>query len=235
MAEVDQRVASFGHVDLGLLGARGQLVPEALGDDGHQPLVVHGVGVEDLHLAQLHHPLRRVHGVDEVPGGQVEIHRARDLARWRAVHARPVGAVAEFAQDAGQLHAPVEIGAGHVHPVVGEDVVLAIEPGCALRPDAHHREVRGAAADVGHQHQLLARHGPFVVEGGGDRLVLELQLLEPHRTRRRLERRLRLRVAGRIVVHEEHRAAQDGAMDRRPRLGFGAGLQVAEVARRPRR
>jgi hypothetical protein len=134
----------------------------------------------------------------------------------------PYRPVAQFSQDTGQLDAPVEIRARDVHAMVGEDVVLAVQAGGALRADAHDREVGGAPAYVGHQHELLALHVALVVEGGGDGLVLEVQLLEAHGARGLLERGLGLAVAHGVVVDEEHRPAQDRTADRRAGLGFGA-------------
>ena len=43
-------------------------------------------------------------------------------------------------------------------------------------------------------------------------------------------KRLRLRIARRLVVDEEHRPAQHHALDRLAGVGFGAALQVAQVA-----
>lgn len=97
------------------------------------------------------------------------------------------------------------------------------------RSDPHDREVGRAAADIGHQHDLLGVQAAFVVERSGDRLVLELDLVEADLARGGLERGLRLRVAHRIVVDEEHRPAEHGAVDRRADPRLGAGLEVHQV------
>ena len=57
-------------------------------DHRHQPPMLRRVGVEGAHAAQLGDALRVVDGVDQVPGREVEVDRARHLARRRAVAAR---------------------------------------------------------------------------------------------------------------------------------------------------
>ena len=115
--------------------------------------------------------------------------------------------------------------------VVGEDVGLAIDLRLALGADADEREVGGAAADVGDEDLLLARHRLLVVERGGDRLVLEDDLAKAGARRRAAQRRLGLGVALGVVVDEVDRSADDGAIDRRARRRLGAPLQVAQVGR----
>ncbi len=139
--------------------------------------------------------------------------------------------VAELAQHAGELDPAVEIGAGDVHAVAGQDVVLAVEPGYAFGRDAHDRKVRGTAADVGHKHGLLALRRAFEVERGGDRFVLEAQFGEADSSCSRGERRLRLRVARGIVIDEVHRTTEHGARNRRAALRLGKRLQVLQVTR----
>ena len=114
--------------------------------------------------------------------------------------------------------------------MVGQDVVTTLQPRCALRPHAHHRKVRGAAADVGHQHQLFLLSVLLVVEGRRNRLKLERHVGEAHGTRSGFQRSLRRRVPLRFVVHEKHRAAHHHLVQ-----GLAAGLlgqaaQVAQVA-----
>ena len=149
----------------------------------------------------------------------------------RAVGARRAEcAVARQRQDAAQFDAAVEVGAGRVHAVVGQDVAAAVVPRALQRAHAHDAEVRGAAADVGHQHGLLAIDRLFVVERGGDRLVLELHVAESHVARHARHRVLRGGVARWLVVDEEHRPADHGALDRAADARLGPGLQVAQVA-----
>ena len=113
----------------------------------------------------------------------------------------------------------------------------------ALGADANEREVGGAAADVGDQDLLLARHRLLVVERGGDRLVLEDDLAKAGAGRRAAQRRLGLGVALGVVVDEVDRPADDGAIDRRrpppPRRtssgGAGRSRRCRGSARRGRR
>ena len=230
VAQIDARVSTIGHVDLGCFSPRGQFMAETLFHHDHQPLVVHRVGVVQSHRTQLGHAAGAVDSVDQVPGGQVEVDTARHLARRRAGNDRAIGAEAVLGQDGSEFDSPVEVGAGHVHTVVGQNVALAFEPLCALGADTHDREVGGAAADVGDQHDLLFADAAFIVERGRDRLVLEVHFVEADQRGSGFESGLRLRVAHRIVVDEEDRAAEHGAPDRRLRLRFGAVLQVLEVA-----
>jgi hypothetical protein len=70
----------------------------------------------------------------------------------------------------------------------------------------------------------------LVVEGRGNGFVLKVHLVEAHAARGRLQCRLSLRVARRIVVDEEHRPAQHGVPDRPGSLRLRLRLQVAQVA-----
>ncbi len=223
--QVDARRAARGDLDLGALGTGDELVAEPLLDHRHQAPVLCRVGVERAHRAQLGDPLRVVDGVDQVPGGEVEVDRARHLAH------RALGAEAEQRQDARQLDAAVEVGAGDVHAVVGEDVGLAVDGAGALGTDADEGEVGGAATDVGHEHLLLAGGALLVVEGGRDRLVLELDLGEAGTAGGTAQSGFGLRVAHRVVVDEEHRPADHRAPDRPAGGRLGAALEVAEIGR----
>ena len=224
------RAAAFGHVDLRGFGARRELVAEALVQHEHQTVVVARVAVVAAHAAQLGDAAGGVDGVDQVPSGEVEIHAARHFARRRTGHHRAERAIAVGGQDRREFDAPVEVGARHVHAVAGEDVGLPVELLAVLRADPHHREVGGAAADVGDQHDLLAERAALVVERSGDRLVLEPHFVEAHLHRCGFERGLCLRVACRFAVDKEHRPAEHRAADRRAGRGFGAGFQVLEIA-----
>ncbi len=192
-------------------------------DHGHQPLMLLHIGIETAHAAQFSNPPGAVDGVDQVPGGQVEIDAAGHFAS-RAIRAnRTQGAVAELAQDAGQLDVAVEVGAGDVYAVVGQDVVATVQTLHALRAHAHHREVRSTAADVGHQHDAFAVDLALVVEGRGNRLELEMHFIETHSMSRRFQRALRCGVALRFTVHEKHRTAQH-------QLVQGAGRSIGQRA-----
>ena len=108
----------------------------------------------------------------------------------------------------------VKVGAAHVHAAGGQHVVQAIGQAHALRPQAHHGEVGGAAAHVHHQHRLLAVQAALVVQGCGDGLQLKSHFFKPDRLRRLLQRRLRQRVARRVVVHKMHGPAHHHARGR---------------------
>ena len=203
--------------------------PRRLVDHAHQPPVLRRIGIEGAHAAQLGHPRGRVDGVDQVPGREVEVDRARHLARRLLGRSDAVGAVAEQRQHALELDPAVEVGAGDMDAVVGEDVALALGTSSAGRPDPDDREVGSAAADVGHQHLLLAAHLLLVVEGGGDRLVLELDLAKARSLGGAAQRPLGLGVALGIVVDEEHRPAEHRAADRGAGCGLGAAPEVGEV------
>jgi hypothetical protein len=62
-----------------------------------------------------------------------------------------------------------------MHAMIRENVGPPIGRGTPLRPDAYQREVRRATADVGHQHERLARCAGFEVVRRGDGLELELE------------------------------------------------------------
>ena len=100
-----------------------------------------------------------------------------------------------------------------MHAGVGQDVRSPVGLRVALWRDAHDREVRGAAADVGDQRKLLALHAGFVVERGGDRLELKMHLLEAAGPRDRLQLLLREPVRLRVVVDEADRPAKHHAAD----------------------
>jgi hypothetical protein len=117
-----------------------------------------------------------------------------------------------------------------MHAMAGEDVVPAVGSRGPTRPDADHREVRRAAADVGHQHDLLALHPALEVEGRGNRLVLELDGLETGLMRRRFERGLSGGVAPGLVVDEENGAAEHHLRQRDAGSGLRTGFQVRHVA-----
>src|SRR5262249_14254695 len=70
------------------------------------------------------------------------------------------------------------------------------------------REVRGAAADVGYERDLLAIDALLIVEGGGDRLELEGDPLEAGCPGSRLELALCRGIGFGIVVDKERRAAE---------------------------
>ena len=100
----------------------------------------------------------------------------------------------------------VEIGTADPDAVIGEDVVAALRLAAPLGADAHDREVRGAAADIRDQRDLLAIHLPLIVERRRDRFILERDLAEADLAGDRAEHLLRLAIAGRVVIDEMHRS-----------------------------
>jgi hypothetical protein len=77
--------------------------------------------------------------------------------------------VAAGRRDAGRFDTAFDAGAGGVHATVSQHVVAPLGAVVPLWPDAYEREVRGVAADVGHQHESLARGVQLVVERFDDR------------------------------------------------------------------
>ena len=138
--------------------------------------------------------------------------------------------VAAAGQDAGQFDVAVEVGAGGVHAVIGQDVVAPLGARAARGPDPDQRKVRRAAADVGHQHDLLLGAVLLEVERGGDRLVLKVHLGKADRACGRFEGGLRPGVARGVVVDEEHRPAEHGLRDRCAQVRLGMPLQLLQVA-----
>ena len=98
----------------------------------------------------------------------------------------------------------------------------------ALRPDADDAEVRRAAADIGHQHDLLALDGLLVVIGGGDRLVFERHLAKAGAPRDILQHRLGPSIRLVVAVDEADRAAVHDGVDLLAEEAFGALLQLAD-------
>ena len=118
--------------------------------------------------------LLRVNEIDRRPGRQLEIGRARH----RQVFGDEPAVHAQQRHDGVQAEQPVEIGAADADAAIGEDVVAAVRPRPAFGCDADDGEVRRAAADIGHQHQLLARDRLLVVIGRRDRFVDEGHIAE---------------------------------------------------------
>ena len=140
-AQVNVGITAFGHRDLGGFGPAYQGVPKPIAHHFHQTLVVHRVAVKVGHAAQFRHALRLVHGVDQVPGGQVKVHAAGHGARCLPRNAQAKSAIAQGGHHAGQRHPAVKVGAGNVHAVVGQNVAAAVQPAHPLRSHAHHGKV----------------------------------------------------------------------------------------------
>ncbi len=174
---------------------------------------------------------RHIGGVDEVPGGEVATHPACGTSRASSPVSRPQHLAAEQRQDAGQFQQAVEVGAGAVHAVVGQDVVAAFGAAAArrgrrararsrryrrrCRPPA--RAVRGRSGFRGRARRRSARAGRTASP-------------KPTACAAPLQRRLRAGIALGVVVDEEHQPAQHVARDRHAGLGFGTLLQAPQVA-----
>ena len=137
-------------------------------------------------------------------------------------------AVAEQRHHAGQRQLLVEVGATDMHTAGGEDVVLALGQMVALMGQTHQGEVRGAAANVDDQYQLLAIQVRLVVEGRSYGLVLERHVLETELVRHGYQGVLRFLIGGRVIIDEEYRTAQYHFFEGALGLGFGAFFQLTD-------
>ena len=205
----------FGRVgqgDLALFDFHGQPVAGALVDQLLQ--TPHFVLLTRIaaHVGQLYPDLLGVGQVDRVPGRQVEIIAGRHFA----IVMQPA-AIAEQRHDRRQAQVFIEVRATDVHAARGEDVVTPLGFFGPRGRQAHQRKVGSTAADVGDQHQLFAVDLRLVVEGGGNRLELEGDVLEAHGTGHVGQRVLRQLVGLRIVVDKENGTTEHG------RREFAAG------------
>jgi len=140
-------------------------------------------------------------------------------------------AVAEQRHHALQAQLFVEVGAADVHAAGGEDVVLAVVVVTTVRRQAHQGEVGRTTADVDDQYQLFPGDGGLVVERGGNRLVLERDVLEADLARHVDQGVFRFLVGHRVIIDKEHRAAQHHFFELAARRGFGAALELADKQR----
>src|SRR5262245_24815011 len=82
---------------------------------------------------------------------------------------------------------------------------------CTLGGDPHHRKVRGAATNVGHERDLLGIGAPLVIEGSRDRLELKGDPLEAGGLCSRCELTLPCGIGFGVVVDKERRTAEHHA------------------------
>ncbi len=94
-----------------------------------------------------------------------------------------------------------------------------------LRAEADHREVAGAAADIGDQRQFLGCHRLLVVMRRRDRLIDEGDVAKPARRAMSFQHHLSPRVRL-VVVVEAHRPAMHDGGDLAAGEGFGLVLEV---------
>ena len=114
-------------------------------------------------------------------------------------------------------------------PSLAEHVRAAIGARPAVRTQADHREIGGAAAHVDHQHGFFALDRAFVIEGSRDRLELELDVAKAGSARARLKRGLRLGIARCVVVDEAHRPPEHHGIERRTGIGHGPFPQRPQI------
>ncbi|VTQ31191.1 Uncharacterised protein [Pseudomonas putida] len=158
-----------------------------------------------------------------MPGGQVEVVAGRH--QRTALHA---AAIAKQRHHALKAQLLVEVGTANVHTAGGEDVALALGDQMALGRQADQGEVRGTTADVDDQYQLFAADARLIVEGRGNRLVLERHVLEADFARHFGQGVLGLLVGSRVFVDEEHRAAQHHLVEFTASGRLSALLELAD-------
>ena len=146
-------LSRVGQRDLGFLDLHRQRMAALLVDHAHQPIEQCRLAGLAPHLTELRHHARFVHAVDVRPGGEV-VEIARRHLQPGALHG---AAEAEQRHHHAEAELAVEIGAADAHAVIGENVGGAIGLAVTLRAETHDREVRGAAADIGDQGDLLDR------------------------------------------------------------------------------
>ena len=191
------------------------------------------VGIEALHARQFGHARRRIDGVDQVPGGQVEVDacsapRARP-GRGAAVAAAAAGC--RPARRGGRSRCRRRARRGWPGCRPG-----ARHAGARCRADAHQREVRGAAADVGHQHQLLAL-APWSRSSAPRRSARTGSRMSSKPTSRAACSSAACAAASRSASSSTKNTGRPStsARQRLPGLGFGARASGAAGSRRPRR
>jgi hypothetical protein len=189
--------------NLGLLHRIGQPMAFTPIQHLHQALVQLLIAVIALETARRSQGLGRVQPLDQMPGGEIEEHAAGHLA--------PAGAdvlVAQQRHDLGHIEAMVEIRASDMHAGGGQNVLSTVGMPGLLRAQTHHREVRGAAADIDHQHQLLLAQALLVVQRRRNRLQLKADFAQAGGARRSGQGILRLTVSLRVLVDKMHGTPQ---------------------------
>ncbi len=193
-------------------------------DDVDHPVDKVGTRRVVADLPEICHRLVRIERIDALPCGEVE--EIGDGQVALAVLRR--GHVAQFRHDAGDAEQTVEIGAADMHAGIGEHVLAAVRPAPRLRRNAHDREVRRAAADIGDQRDLLALHRLLVVHGSRDRFELELDVVKTLLARRLLQLVLRRAVRRLVLVDEMHRASEHDMLHIGPMCGIEMRFEMAE-------
>ena len=148
------------------------------------------------------------------------------VGHWQAFLDQP-RAQAQQRHHAGEVERAVEVGAADPRAGIGQHVAVAAHPVAAIRSDPHDREVAGAAAAIGDQHQFLALHRLLVVMGGRDRFVDEGDVAKADAPRDRFEDALRTGIGLVVAVDEAHRPAVHHRGDLLAGKGLGLQLEVA--------
>jgi len=113
-------------------------------------------------------------------------------------------------------------------PPRGKISRLTISDSPPLRREPHQREVRRTATDIDDQHALFALNTRLVIEGRGDRFVLERHIAETDLARRCGQGVRRFSIGLRVVIDKKHRAPQHDLLEWPARSRFGALLEGAE-------
>jgi hypothetical protein len=127
-----------------------------------------------------------------------------------------------------RLSCPVEVGAADMDAAVGQHVAAPVGGFGALRGKADDGEVRGAAADVGDQHDFFALDLRFVMVGRGNRLELEADVLEADGVGDFAQGVFGELVGDGVVIDKKDRAAENGLLEAAPGFAFGPRFQGAD-------
>ena len=137
-----------------------------------------------------------------MPGGQVKKHPAGYLA--------PAGPQVPKTQQRHQqlqAQAAVKVRTTHMHAGGGQHIAQAVSAPHAAGAQAHHGEVRGAPANVHHQHHCLVVNALFVVQRRRNRLGLEGDVFKACIHSGLAQRIFGLLIAHGVIIHKMHRAA----------------------------
>jgi hypothetical protein len=222
--EVEPRRLGLGQADLHGADRLVELEAEVEVDEVDQPL--HGVGIVagGLELAQLRHRVRRLQPGQLVPlaEGRVDVGRdGQQLAEGAVVRA-----AAELRRHVMADQAVVEGVASEADAAVGQRLRVAAPAG-PVEPD--HGKVGGAAAEVGHEHGLVAVEVAGVPVGGAERLVGEVDRAESGLGEGRAEPPHREGLVG-VLAGEDDRAPRHDAA-RAGEQSVALGREVAEEGR----
>src|SRR6516162_6955809 len=139
--------------------------------------------------------------------------------------ARPA---AERRRDDVMHHPPIESVPGDRDTIVAENLVATALPSAGW-PESEDREVAGAPAEVSDQDNLVVPDSARVVIGGGDRFVLENDLVPPRTPDRNVQARLgEPFVVWGARIRKMHRPSDYHARRQRSELRFRGVAQIDE-------